>query len=206
MKITAIKAQKNNDARVNVFIDGGYSFSLDISQLVEMGLKVGRDVSKSDMTKFANESEFGKLYSRSLKYCLDRPRSMLEIKKYLLRRTFTDKKNGVSFSDEIVSRVIDRLIEKRYIDDFKFASFWVENRMVRRGISRLKLTAELRGKGVRNEIIEQVLRESDRDEIIELKKVIEKKRSKYGDEKKLIQYLVRLGFNYDDVKNSLKID
>ena len=52
---------------------------------------------------------------------------------------------------------------------------------------------ELIKKGITNDIIEQVLdARSDEEEI---KKIISKKRSKYDDDR-LIQYLVRQGFDY----------
>jgi regulatory protein len=43
--------------------------------------------------------------------------------------------------------VFERLVEKGYVDDEKFARFWVENRNQTKGASRRKLEAELRAKG-----------------------------------------------------------
>ena len=40
--ITALTAQVRNADRVNVFIDGTYDFSLDVAQVVDCGVKVGR--------------------------------------------------------------------------------------------------------------------------------------------------------------------
>ena len=104
---------------------------------------------------------------------------------------------------EQADRVFDRLLEKGYIDDERFARFWIENRHLRKGASRRKLVQELRAKGVESSIIEANLEESTRTDTSELRKMIEKKASRYADRQKLMQYLVRQGFSYDDVKTAL---
>ena len=207
MKITALKMQVRDKDRVNVFIDGKYRFSLDITQVAELGIKNGAEYTEEELVELENESQFGKLYTRSLEYALVRPRSQREMRDYLYRKTRDsrtktgDIKKGVS--KELTERVFNRLFEKGYIDDMKFASFWVENRNVRKGSSMRKLQMELRGKGVDVAIVEQVLASTDRADTDELQKIIAKKASRYDDVQKLTAYLVRQGFHYDDVKEAL---
>ena len=207
MKITALKMQVRDKDRVNVFIDGKYRFSLDITQVAELGIKNGAEYTEEELVELENESQFGKLYTRSLEYALIRPRSQREMRDYLYRKTRDsrtktgDIKKGVS--KELTERVFNRLFEKGYIDDMKFASFWVENRNVRKGSSMRKLQMELRGKGVDTTIIEQVLDSTERADSDELQKIIAKKASRYDDVQKLTAYLVRQGFRYDDVKEAL---
>lgn len=207
MKITALKMQVRDKDRVNVFIDGKYRFSLDITQVAELGIKNGAKYTEEELIELENESQFGKLYTRSLEYALIRPRSQREMRDYLYRKTRDsrtktgDIKKGVS--KELTERVFNRLFEKGYIDDMKFASFWVENRNVRKGSSMRKLQMELRGKGVDVAIVEQVLASTERADTDELQKIIAKKASRYDDVQKLTAYLVRQGFRYDDVKEVL---
>jgi regulatory protein len=207
MKITALKIQVRDKDRVNVFIDGKYRFSLDMTQVAELGIKNGAEYTEEELVELENESQFGKLYTRSLEYALIRPRSQRELRDYLYRKTRDtrtktgDIKKGVS--KELTERVFNRLLEKGYIDDEKFAKFWVENRNVRKGSSMRKLQMELRGKGVDSAIIEQVLATTERVDTDELQKIIAKKASRYDDIQKLTAYLVRQGFRYDDVKEAL---
>ncbi len=207
MKITALKIQVRDKDRVNVFIDGKYRFSLDITQVAELGIKNGAEYTEEELVELENESQFGKLYTRSLEYALIRPRSQRELRDYLYRKTrdtrtkMGDIKKGVS--KELTERVFNRLFEKGYLDDEKFARFWVENRNVRKGSSMRKLQMELRGKGVDSVIIEQVLANTERADSHELQKIIAKKASRYDDIQKLTAYLVRQGFRYDDVKEAL---
>lgn len=208
MKITALKIQLRDKDRVNVFVDGKYSFSLDITQVAELGIKTGAEYSAEEMAELENESQFGKLYTRSLEYALTRPRSQREMRDYLYRKTRdTRTKMGTikkGASPELTERVFGRLDEKGYIDDEKFAQFWVENRNVRKGSSLRKLQSELQAKGVDRSIIERTLEGSERSDENELKKIIAKKASRYDDEQKLLAYLMRQGFRYDDVKEALR--
>jgi regulatory protein len=210
MKITGITAQQKDRDRVNVMVDGKYRFSLDILQVADLGIRIGKDYTDEELTELETESQFGKLYTRALEYSLMRPHSMREVRDYLYRKTRDtmtktgQMKKGVSV--ELTNRVFDRLLEKGYVDDEKFTRFWVENRNVSKGASHRKIVSELRSKGVESSIIERHVDQSLRNDIDELQKVIAKKRARYPDEQKLMQYLARQGFSYDDIKQALISD
>lgn len=212
MKISAISAQIRNPDRVNVSIDGKYRLSLDIAQLVDLGVKVGKEIDDQELEFLLVESQFGRLYSMALEYCLMRPHSVYEVRNYLWRKTLTafrrNRQGQVvekpGFAKSVADRVLARLIDRGYVDDAKFAKWWVENRNLRTGVSQRKLRAELSSKAVDGDIITEALASSERDEISELRKIIDKKRSKYADEQKLIQYLAGRGFSYGDIKDALE--
>lgn len=210
MKITSITIQARDKDRVNVSVDGKYRFSLDILQVGDLGIKIGNEYSEDELAKLEEESQFGKLYARALEYSLMRPHSTREIKDYLYRKTRdTRTKEGKvrkGVSQQLTERVLERLIQKGYVDDEKFARFWIENRNLKKGSSMRKLSAELSAKGVDRSIIDTLLDESDRTDIDELQKIIEKKRSRYDDEQKFMAYLARQGFSYDDIKDALADD
>lgn len=207
MKITALKTQVRDKSRINVSVDGKYRLSLDMLQVVELGLRTGLEITEEKLVALEEESQYGKLYTRALEYVLTRPRSQREMRDYLYRKTrdtpnkMGGMKKGVSV--QLTERVFDRLLEKNYLDDEKFARFWVENRNMRKGSSMRKLQSELSAKGVASEIIASVLEQSDRTDLVELQKIILKKAARYTDEQKLIAYLARQGFRYDDIKEAL---
>lgn len=207
MKITAISIQTRDKNRVNVSVDGKYRFSLGVFQLVALGLKVGAEFSDDELTTLEQESLFGKLYGRALEYCLMRPHSAREVRDYLYRKTRdTRTKEGAikkGVSTELTTRAFDRLVEKGYIDNEKFARYWVDNRSLRKGTSKRKLSSELSAKGVERSTIDRLLSESERTDENELQKIIEKKRSKYPDDQKFMMYLARQGFSYDDIRSAL---
>jgi regulatory protein len=212
MQITAVNAQVKDQNRVSVSVDGKYSFSLDIAQLAGLGIKVGQELNDARLAELKEASAYGKLYTRALEYVLSRPHSQREVKDYLRRKTFDRKykvrgqnelKTKVGVSQAVADAVLKRLAERGYIDDLKFAKFWVENRNLKKGVSRRKLQAELVKKGIEQGTIEEVLAEAPRSDYEELQKMIAKKAGKYSDEQKLVAYLARQGFNYDDIKTAL---
>jgi len=209
MKITSISIQTRDKNRVNVSVDGKYRFSLDVFQLVDLGIKVGAEYTDEELTNLEQESTFGKVYARALEYSLMRPHSAREVRDYLYRKTRDSRtkegkiKKGIA--PEITSRVFDQLVEKGYIDDEKFAEYWVENRSLRKGASKRKLASELAAKGVDRSIVDRLLSETERTDENELQKIIEKKRNKYPDDQKFMMYLARQGFSYDDIKSALGI-
>lgn len=212
MKVTALTSQQRDPNRVNVIVDGKFRFSLDVFQIADLGIRVGKEYSDKELTELETESQFGKLYSRTLEYCLMRPHSAREVRDYLYRKTlskkYKSKRTGellerAGVSRAVTERVFDRLVDKGYIDDEKFAKFWVENRHQRKGSSLRKLRAELQAKGVASEIIDHQLAMSERSDTDELQKIIAKKRDRYPDEQKFMQYLARQGFAYDDIKTAL---
>jgi regulatory protein len=204
MKITSISAQVKDKNRVSVSVDGAYRFSLDVFQLVDLGIRVGAEYSDKELISLEQESVFGKLYGRALEYSLMRLHSAKEVRDYLYRKTKITRtregKERPGVSSEVTTRVFDRLLEKGYINDEKFARYWIENRSLKKGASKRKLSSELFAKGIDRLIVDELLSESDRTDENELQKVIEKKRARYPDNQKFMTYLARQGFSYDDIK------
>ena len=216
MKITDISLQARDKNRVNISVDGKYRFSLDVFQVGELGIKIGREYTDEELATLEDESQFGKLYGRALDYCLIRPRSIKEMRDYLRRRTRPTKKRSPKtgkiierpgVKPEITERVLTRLIEKKYLDDEKFARFWLEHRFLQKGTSVRRLKLELAQKGIDRSVIEQLIAENIRSDQEELAKIIAKKQHKYRQNpQKFMQYLARQGFSYDDIKSALTVD
>ena len=196
LKITDIRQAVKNENRVNIFVNGKYSFSLDISQVVDLHIKNGMVLCDEQLEEYKKASEFGKLYQRALEWTLTRPHSEREVNDYLYKKIYEKK-----LDKNYISTIIERLKSKNYINDEIFAKYYVENRFIKKGISKKRLRMELTKKGVASSIIDEVI--GGRDEEEEIKKMIIKKRSKYDDEK-LIAYLCRQGFDFQLVKDLVR--
>lgn len=207
MKITAITPQKKDKNRINIMVDGSYRFSLDVFQYADLGIKIGKEYSDEELRNLEQASLFGKIYTRSLEYCLIRPHSAKEIKEYLYRKTLNGRnKQGdliKGISPKITSQVFDRLLEKGYIDDIKFSKHWIENRKMKIGVSSRKIRSELLSKGVERYTVERLINESSRNDKSEIEKVILKKRKRYSDDNKFINYLINQGFSYETIKTAM---
>ena len=215
-RVSDIREAVRDKNRVNIYIDDKFFCSLDIAQVVDLHVKIGRELNNEELEELKRASDFSKFYNRALEFTLMRPHSSKEVRDYLKRKTLDRKvrvknqKTGEyktvlkqGYDQSLVEPVYKRLEERGYIDDRRFAETWVENRNITKGSSLKKLRLELAQKGISQSIIEEVLAETDRDDVAELRKIIARKAKKYPDEQKLIQYLMRQGFNYSDILDEL---
>ncbi len=193
MRVTDITAQRRSEQRVNIFLDGAYWVSLDIVQVIDFGISIGREISESQKAKIETESVFGKAYAAALNLISIRFRSEKEIRDYAWRK---------KWEPEIAERVIERLVAKGYLNDQRFAERWVEGRASTKPMSKRRVAMELAKKGVARDQADQAL--STFDDERSLRAVISKKRSRYGDRQKFIQYLMRQGFAYGDITTALQ--
>ncbi|HKX72505.1 MAG TPA: RecX family transcriptional regulator [Candidatus Saccharimonadales bacterium] len=197
MKITAIRAQVKNPNRVSIYIDEKYALSLNYNQLLDQKLHAGLEITEAQLHELKRTSDFGKAYERAMMYALLRPRSVREMQDYCRRK---------KWEPEDCQVIIDKLIAKRYVNDQVFAKSWVENRALNKSTSRRKLMLELKQKGIADDIIQEVILGSTYNESTALSELVAKKRrlTRYkGDDQKLMQYLARQGFGFDDIKQAL---
>jgi SOS response regulatory protein OraA/RecX len=82
----------------------------------------------------------------------------------------------------------------------------VRNRRLLKPVSVRRLKQELRQKRIADDIAEQVLAADETDDRAVLRELIARKRrqTKYQDDLRLMQYLARQGFGYQDIKNALE--
>jgi regulatory protein len=197
VKVTNIKQQVKRANRYSVFVDGKYEFSLSETALLESKLAPGQMLSKEELRKYKQLSADDKFYNRTLRYIALRPRSRWEIEFYLER-----KKAPLL----VIETILSKLSDIGLIDDEKFAKAYVNDRQLLRPTSRRKVINELRKKHIANDIIEAAIGAESENEQTALQAVIERKRrqTKYLDDLKLMQYLARQGFNYQDIKEALQ--
>lgn len=120
------------------------------------------------------------------------------------------------YPDDVTARVLDRLAQVGLVDDVDFAQQWVRSRRVNAGKSKRALVAELRTKGVDDDVISAALAgidagaERERAEQLVRDKL---RREKLGDDddakvaRRLVGMLARRGYNqtmaFDVVKTEL---
>lgn len=197
MKITAIKQQQKRADRYSVFVDDKYAFSLSESGLIDARLASGQELTGAELAELKKAAGLDKAYGLALRYVAIRPRSEGELHDYF-RRKQIDK--------VMAEQIIQRLRDLRLVDDTAFARAWVANRRLLKSVSKRRLRLELRQKRVSSDTIDQVLQDDEGDDKQALRELIEKKRPRYPDRQKLMQYLARQGFNYDDIKSALLED
>jgi regulatory protein len=144
--ITALRFQKRNKDRVNVYLDGQFAFGLAVIKAVR--LRVGQALSDDDVARLRAQDKVERAYERALNFLSYRPRSEDEVRRNLRQK---------DVEDEVVEVVVERLTRAGLLDDREFARYWVENRLQFNPRGARALRHELRGKGVSASVIADTL-------------------------------------------------
>lgn len=79
------------------------------------------------------------------------------------RAELTERLTKKGYPDDVSARVLDRLADVGLVDDADFAEQWVRSRRTHAGKGKRALAAELRNKGVSDEVITAALADIDAD-------------------------------------------
>lgn len=196
MIVTGVKQQEKRKDRYSVFVDEAYAFSLSDTALLETKLTVGQELTGEELASYKRLSADDKIYGNALRYAAMRLRSRWEMASYLQRK---------EASPALTERILGKLTSIGMLDDLAFAKAWVETRHLLRPTSKRKLQQELRAKRVSDDVISQVLQADPVADTETLQALVQRKRrqAKYQDDTKLMQYLARQGFGYEDIKQAL---
>jgi regulatory protein len=101
-----------------------------------------------------SESQEEQARNLCLRLLADRARSRAELNGQLAKR---------GYPDDVSARVLDRLGDVGLVDDQDFAAQWVRSRHLNAGKGKRALAAELRTKGVDDDVITEALADVDAD-------------------------------------------
>jgi regulatory protein len=192
-KITALKAQKRNPNRVNVYLDGEYAFGL--TRIVAAWLSIGQELDDEQITRLQEQDSGEVALDKAVKYISYRSRTESEI-----RRKLSEK----GFSEQEIGKVLERLRSTGLVEDEQYARSWVESRSASRPRSRRLMAMELRQKGVSNSDIDKALEETQDDDQLAYQAAIRysHRLAKLEWDKfreRLSAFLLRRGFTYGTI-------
>jgi regulatory protein len=195
--VTAIKQQKRNPQRVNIYLDGVYAFPL--AKIVAAWLKVGQDLSPEKILALQGQDEGEKAFQRALNFISYRPRSQAEVERNLTKH---------EVNPELVPEIVERLKTGGLLNDQDFAKRWVEDRAAFRPRGAYALRLELRRKGIADESIEPALADLDEGQLA--RQAAQRKLRQLAGldwqqfRTKLGSHLSRRGFSYDTVMETCR--
>ena len=194
--ITELKVQTRDKNRVNVSLDGSYYCSLAMETVIKNNLKPNMLIDENKLNSMQQESESKLAWEKALKLVSTRYKTQKEIYVYLQEK---------GYLPSVIFGVIEKLNEYHFIDDKRYAESYISHKIKKDGPKKIK--QELLTKGVREDIIDEVLDEVDnQDEVIlnlcdKYMKNKEKTKENYL---KLFRYMQGKGFDYEQVKNVIK--
>lgn len=196
--ITALEIQKRNKERVNVYLDDEFAFGLNMMEAAK--LRKGQTLSEEEIAVLTDEDAIHKAVERGIDFLSYRPRSVEEVRRNLVKK---------EIPESVVSVALERLQTLGYLDDEKFARFWIENRDNFKPMSPRALRYELRQKGIEDKVLNPLF-----DELLDVQdsayraaqKRIRRYRGKTRQEfkHKLGGILQRRGFNYGVINDVIQ--
>jgi regulatory protein len=191
--ITALRFQKRNKDRVNVYLEGRFAFGLAAIEAAH--LKVGQELSDADIARLQKRDEIERAYERALNFLSYRPRSEVEARRNL---------RGKSVEEQVVEVVIERLTRAGLLNDREFARYWVENRLQFKPRGTRALRQELWEKGVPDAVIAEALEGFDEQDAARRVAETGARRMAHLEpsdfRRKLSTYMARRGFSYAVIK------
>lgn len=194
MKLTV---KKGNGDKIHLHIDSEYFMTVDEAYFVSLGLKDGYDIDESCLAELREKISCRRVYNQAVSILSRRDHSCKELEEKL-------KSRGMG---EYSRYAVSRLVEQGYLDDERFAASYSRELIRLKGYGRRRVEQELYRKGIDRDIICAVLDECEfpSERLTEL---IERKYSKYLDNEKgvnkTVNALLRLGYSYGEIKDSLK--
>jgi regulatory protein len=202
LRITALQPQVNNPDRINIFVDGRFLQGANALLVYQMGLAVGQELTQEQLTQLHDEEKLQQAVDRALNFLSFRPRSREEVRRYLKRK---------AVEPEVIDAVMQRLDRLELVNDHDFASFWIENReqFSPRGAQALK--NELRMKGVKRDIVDELVSDEQDEELAmqaARKKALSLTKQPDMDYatfyRRLGSFLQRRGFDYEVTSRTVK--
>lgn len=199
--MTVTKTEAVTKAKYKVYIDGQFAFILYKGELSRYHIAEGARIDEEVCHKILTEVILKRAKRRALHLLNDMGRTEEQLKTRLRRDLYPE---------DIIDDTIDYVKSFGYINDAAYAQCFVETRKGKK--SRKEIYAQLCRKGLKDEEIEAAFEEcygsGDAREAIETilrKKKYDPRKAGWEDTRKILGYLTRKGFGYEDIRQVIQV-
>lgn len=198
-QISDVVVQVHDTSRVSIFANGDFLFGISLFECQRLGLHKGKEVDSSLAQQISISVNQDQIKNWLLGLLGKRPYSRFEI---------LQKSRKKGFRTDDVVPVLDHFESRGWINDEEFARAYASDQARLRGYGPQKIRANLKQKGVSDQVINTVLSDvhMDVDLKSEFLKLVLKKKNHFLREidtfkrkKKVVDYLLRKGFHGNDV-------
>ena len=206
VKIVEINRVKWKTNWKRIVIDSGEFFDVDDETVLKFNLEVDKKLSDSDIEVIKNNAEKIRGKETAFNYLTYSFRTEKEIRTRLYQK---------GISSENIEEIVSDLKRLKLINDLESAKYLIE-KFIKKGYGRIYIRNELKTKGIKEEIIKDIVPEFY-DENIEKEIAVElmKKRRKgkgkgkilnLNEKKKIADFLYRRGFNWEIINEVLDLE
>ena len=178
--------------KFQILFDSGEEIVISEETLIEFGLYKGQEVEDEIIDKLKFEDEKTEALLLSYRF-LQRNKTEKQLIDYLYKNKITG---------EIIDTVIPILNEKKYLNDEDYARRYLNDAMNIKKYGKIKIIYMLRSKGIKNDIIEKIMRDYDYElEYLNAEDLLSKKLDAEEKDSKKInsakKYLQGRGFEFE---------
>ncbi|PWM72753.1 MAG: hypothetical protein DBX59_05560 [Bacillota bacterium] len=188
-RITEISPQVKDKKRVNVYIDGAFKCGLSLETAAKFRLKAGVEIDEERLKEIEFDSERQAALEKAAAHISKTMKTERELSLFLSRK---------GYGDAVVSFILEKFKSYGYIDDAAYAKSYVTAHSAKKGARLIK--AELRARGVGEEIVADALKELDGGNAAKAAaaKYMRGKGREAKDIQKLYRHLLGRGFSYEE--------
>ncbi len=190
MKIISFK--KTSKDKYKILLDNNESITLYEDVIINNNLLITKEIDNNLLDELMKQNTDVHAYNIAINYIAIRMRSIKELKEYLIKK---------NISSTLIENVIKKLIQEGYLNDFKFAKAFVNDRLIISTSGPFKIKRELLKYGIDESIVNEVIEEIDdsitREKLSNLveKQIRIKKGSTNSLKVKLVSYFSNLGYD-----------
>lgn len=199
MRVTRIVKKGKSDVTIN--FDDDTKLFLAVEVFLKSGLKKNDELSDDRFSFLIEENKKFHIKQRAFRLLGRRQHSVAELRNKLW---------GKDYDKRLIDEILEQLIASNYLNDKEFANAFVEEKIKTKKWSERRLKAELIKKGIKPDIISEVLGQKvsttdnfDNALIVAKKKYEPLKRRNLEPKElknKLSTFLLSRGFDYETVK------
>ena len=183
--------------KVHIYIDDEYRMTCDGNYWYSEKWHKLKEIDEQELVELENSVNSRRAFLTGMSLLSRRAHSKKELLLKLSQK----------YPEQAVHRAVERLEELLLIDDEKFAYNYAQELAERKKFAPKRIEAELRAKGIDSQTVRKAINSLDKDDFNRIILLINSKyANKLSDEKNLrktINSLLRMGYNYSDIKKAI---
>ena len=198
--ITKIEQQKNNEDRVNIYVNGEFFTAIFKELVFTFNLRKGDEIDEDNLKSILSDEMYLKAKNKALNILSKADQSEKKIREKL----------STDFEENTIDKVIEFLKRNNFINDNLLAQKIVNTNLNLNKCGKNRIKQNLYNKGIDSSAINKAISDIDSEAEFENAMYLAKKRYeriKNEDKRKiyqkLSQHLAYKGFNYDIIKRVL---
>lgn len=199
--MTVTKIEAVSKTRYKVYLDGQFAFVLYKGELSRYQLKEGQEILETTYREIYSEIVVKRAKLRAMHLLNDMGRTEAQLRQKL--------KQG-DYQEDAIEEAIAYVKSFGYINDEEYARSFIESRKDKK--SRKEIYALLCQKGIEKETLDRAFEEfydseapKEAIEAIMRKRNYHPEKADEAQKRKLLGYLTRKGFNYEDIRQVLQV-